>query len=179
MSLTTTQLQALKADILANAGTIPAGQPWTGSFGGVAVSAVPNSVDGNAAVAGYYNQPASPSWTTWRKSVALLDVANAINGADLGNLTTANHTRLQSAIMLSTAGIDASLSDRRAFFADIFSSFPTTTSQLAALWKRLATRAQKLFSTGTGTDTTPATTASNVGDGFTLAGTDVLSALNS
>lgn len=181
MALTTQQYAALKADILANAGTIPAGQPWTGSFAGVAVSAVPNTTDGNVAVAGYYNQSASPSFTTWRKSVTIIEVGNSLNGTDLSGLTSLNHTRLQTVVMLSQAGVDASLADRRQFFDDIFSGTggATTRAQLLVLWKRLATRTQKLFSTGTGSDASPAITASNVGDSFTLSGADVLNALNS
>lgn len=181
MPLTTQQYATLKADILANAGTIPAGQPWTGSFAGIAVSAVPNSTDGNAAVAGYYNQAASPSWTTWRKNVTIQEVGDNLNGTDLSGLSSLNHTRLQTVVQLSQAGINASLADRRQFFDDIFggSGGATTRAQLLVLWKRLASRAQKLFSTGPGTDTSPATTASNVGDSFTLSGGDVLNALNS
>lgn len=181
MALTIQQYAALKADIAANAGTIPAGQPWTGPFAGAAVKDVPNSTDGNAAVAGYYNQAASPSWTTWRKSVSILEVGNNLNGTDLSGLTSLNHTRLQTVVMLSQSGIDASLADRRQFFDDIFagSGGATTRAQLLVLWKRLATRAQKLFSTGTGSDASPAITASNVPDAFTLAGSDVLNALNS
>lgn len=181
MALTTAQLQALKADIAANAGTIPAGQPWTGAYAGIAVSAVPNTADGNAAVAGWYNLAAAPAFTTWRKSVTIQEVGDNLNGTDLSGLSSLNHTRLQTVVQLSQAGINASLADRRQFFDDIFSGTggATTRAQLLVLWKRLATRAQKLFATGTGSDASPATTASNVGDTFTLSGGDVLNALNS
>lgn len=40
--LTPSQLATLKAHIAANTSTIPTGQPWTGSFGGTQVNAVPN-----------------------------------------------------------------------------------------------------------------------------------------
>lgn len=181
MALTVAQLQALKADVMANTGTIPAGQPWTDAFAGVAVNAVPDTASGNAAVAAYYNQPALPSWTTWRKSVTIVEVGNNLNGNDLSGLSSLNHTRLQTVVMLSQAGIDASLPDRRQFFDDIFSGTggATTRAQLLVLWKRLASRAQKLFSTGTGSDAAPATTASNVGDGFLLSPADILNAYNS
>jgi hypothetical protein len=181
MALTVAQLQTLKADILANANTIPAGQPWTGSFAGVAVSAVPNTGDGNAAVAGWYNLAATPNFTTWRKSVSILEVGNNLNGTDLGGLSSLTHTRLQTVVMLSQQGVDASLADRRQFFDDIFSGAggTTTRAQLLVLWKRLASRAQKLFSTGTGSDASPATTASNIPDSFVLSGSDILNAFNS
>jgi hypothetical protein len=175
------QLQALKADILANTGTIPAGQPWTDALAGVAINAIPDTGVGNAVVAAYYNQPAAPAWTIWRKNVTILEVGNNLNGAELGGLSSLNHTRLQTVVMLSQLGIDASLADRRQFFDDIFSGSPgaTTRAQLLVLWKRIATRAQKLFSTGPGSDAFPATTANNVGDGFLLSPADVLNAFNS
>jgi hypothetical protein len=181
MALTTAQLQSLKADVLANVGTIPAGQPWTDAFGGVAINAIPDTGVGNAVVAAYYNQPAVPAWTTWRKNVTILEVGNNLNGTDLGGLSSLNHTRLQTVVMLSQLGIDASLADRRQFFDDIFSGAggATTRAQLLVLWKRTATRAQKLFSTGTGSDAFPATTASNVGDNFLLSPADILNAYNS
>jgi hypothetical protein len=181
MSLTAAQTSALKADILANAGTVPAGQPWTNTFAGVQVKAVPNTADGNATVAGWYNQAAAPAFTTWRKNVTILEIGNNLNGTDLSGLSSLNHTRLQTVVMLSQGGVDASLSDRRQFFDDIFSGTggATTRAQLLVLWKRPATYAQKLYATGAGTDAAPATTAGNVGDAFTLSGGDVLNALNS
>jgi hypothetical protein len=180
MPLTAAQLAALKADVLANTWTIPAGQTWTNTFAGMQVKAVPNTADGNATVAGWYNQPAVPNFTTWRKNVGITEIGNNLSGTDLSGLSSLNHTRLQTVVMLSQGGVDASLADRRQFFDDIFSGTggATTRAQLLVLWKRLATYAQKLYSTGAGTDTTPATTASNVGDGFTLSGGDVLTALN-
>jgi hypothetical protein len=182
MSLTAAQTAALKADILAQAGTVPAGQPWTNTFAGVQVKAVPNTADGNLAVAGWYNQAAVPAFTTWRKNVPIAEVGNKLNGTELAGLTSLNHTRLQTVVMLSQGGVDASLPDRRQFFDDIFSGAggTITRGQLLALWKQLATYAQKLFSTGTGTGvgTDAATTAANIPDGFLLSGGDVLNALN-
>ncbi len=76
------------------------------------------------------------------------------------------------------AGVNPSLADRRQCFDDIFSGAggATTRANLLALWKRLATFAQKLFSTGTGSDAVPATTNTNVGDTFTLTTADVTEA---
>lgn len=48
MPLTAAQLATLKSDVAANNNTIPAGQPWTNAYAGVAVSAVPNTGDGVA-----------------------------------------------------------------------------------------------------------------------------------
>jgi hypothetical protein len=181
MPLTTAQLTALRNDILSNQNTIPAGQPWTGSFAGVAVKDVPNSGDGNAAVAGWYGQLASPPWTTWKKLVSISEVGDKVNGGELAGLTSLNNTRLQTVVLLSPGGVNPSLADRRQFFDDIFSGAggATTRGNLLALWKRLASYAQKLFSTGTGSDAAPATTAANIGDSFALTGSDVEAARNS
>jgi hypothetical protein len=56
-------------------------------------------------------------------------------------------------------GINPSRTDQRAFFDDVFSaaSGDSTRAALLALWKRLATRVEKLFATGTGSDASPAT----------------------
>lgn len=63
----------LKAKIAANTNTIPAGQPWTGSFAGAQVKDVPNSPDGNAAVAGWYNL--ATAYLVWKTDAdkALVD----------------------------------------------------------------------------------------------------------
>jgi hypothetical protein len=56
------------------------------------------------------------------------------------------------------AGVNPSLPDCRQFFDDIFSGAggTNTRANLLALWKRLATRAEKLYATGTGSDPSPA-----------------------
>jgi hypothetical protein len=166
MALTTAQLQALKASIDADP----------------ALSAQPNNSDGHAAVAAAYNLPASPAWTIWRKAVPLSEIARALNGTELAGLTSLNHTRLQTVITLTNAagGADPSDADNRAFFDDIFSGAGgvNTRAALLILWKKLATRAQKLFSTGTGSDASPAITAANVGESFVLTAFDVDAARN-
>lgn len=179
--LTPTQLTTLKTDIAANVNTIPAGQPWTGPYATIQVKSVPNTGDGNAAIAGWYNQVASPTWTVWKTSVTVGQVGDSVNGAELAGLTSLNNTRLQTVILLSTGGINPSLVDRRQFFDDIFSGAGgvTTRGQLLVLWKRVASSIQKLLSTGTGSDAVPATISSNIGDSFTLTGSDVETARNS
>jgi hypothetical protein len=167
LPLTAAQLSSLKNDILADG----------------ALSAQPNNPDGNAAIANAYNLPASPAWTIWRKAVPLSEIAKALNGTELAGLTSLNHTRLQTVITLTNAagGADPSDADNRAFFDDVFSGAggTNTRASLLALWKKFATRAQKLFSTGTGSDASPATTAANVGESFLLTGADVEQARNS
>ena len=177
MPLTPAQLPTLKTNIAANVATIPAGYPWSGVFVGQAISAVPNSGDGNVAVAGWYNLAASPAWTLWRKAVPLSEIAVNLNGTEMAGLTTANHTRLQTIITLISAsgGANASDADTRAFFDDIFSGAGgvTTRANLLVLWKKLATNNEKLFSTGTGSDVAPATTAANFGEFNSLSASEV------
>lgn len=84
MPLTPAQLATFKTAILANTGTIPAGFPWSGGFVGTAVNAVPNTSDGNAAVAGWYSQLASPTYLAWHTAVSIKTVRAA---ADLGKYT--------------------------------------------------------------------------------------------
>jgi hypothetical protein len=58
-----------------------------------------------------------------------------------------------------SAGVNPSLIDVRQMFDDIFSGAggTNTRANLLALWKRLATRGEKIFATGTGSDPSPGT----------------------
>lgn len=180
MALTAAQLQTLKSDIAANAATIPAGQPWTGAFAGVAVKNVPNSGDGNAAVAGWYNQSAAPAFTAWKVNVSLGDVGKTFNAAELAGLTSLNTQRLQNLAAWLEAGVNPALATIRQFFDDVFSGAGgvNTRASLLVLWKRFATYAQRLFAAGTGSDASPAVLATNTGDAFVLTAADVNTALN-
>lgn len=73
MPLSPAQLQTLKTAIAANATTI--------SFGGsnVAINAIPNNDDGNAAIAAWYNLDASPVYKVWNTSVALASIRGTVN----------------------------------------------------------------------------------------------------
>lgn len=165
-TLTGAQLTALKAHIQADG----------------ALSALPSNSDGHFAVAAAMNLPASPNFTIWKKMVPLGEIANAINGTELAGLSSLNHTRLQTVVTLTNAaeGANPSKADQRAFWDDIFSGAGGTNTRAAllALWKKLATRAEKLFSTGAGSDASPATTDANIGSGFLLAAGDVEAARN-
>ena len=145
MSLTQTQLTTLKADIAADS----------------VLSLVPETADGSATVAAAYNLNANPPFTVWKTNVSITEVGNNIVATDLAGLSTLNSTRLQTVVMLSQDGINASLSDRRAFFDDIFSGAggAATRAKLLILWKRLATRAEKLYAIpqSPGSDASPST----------------------
>lgn len=143
MPLTTAQATTLKADIAAN----------------LDLSAIPNSYDGALDIARLYNLEAAPAFTVWKTNVPIGTVGKAFNGAELAGLTTANQSRLQTIAHYLIDGVNPSLLDNRMFFDDVFSGTggATTRASLLAVWKRPATRIEKLFSTGTGTVLSPAT----------------------
>lgn len=146
MALSPAQLATLKTDI-ANDPTL---------------NSKPNNSDGNTDIASAYNALASPSFTVWKTLVTISDVGKNINGTELAGLTANNLTRLQTIAIFSAAGVNPSLPDQRQFFDDVFSGAggTVTRASLLALWKRLATRGEKLYantSGGNGSNATPAT----------------------
>jgi hypothetical protein len=142
-ALTAAQLAILRADIQADA----------------TLNAFPNNSDGAFAIAAAYNLPASPAFTVWKSNVTIGQIGDKINASELAGLTSLNTQRLQAISEYSPQGVNPSLPDRRAFFDDVFSGAggTITRANLLALWKRFATRAEKLFATGTGSDASPAT----------------------
>lgn len=143
MALTLAQQAILKTDVLADA-----------SF-----NSLPHNSDGGDAIAKAYNLLAVPNFTVWKTNVSINDVGKKFNGSELSGLTTGNQSRLQTLAQYLANGVNPSLLDNRQFFDDVFSGAggTTTRANLLALWKRFATRAEKLFATGTGTDAVPAT----------------------
>lgn len=141
--VTTAQLPALKAAIVADS----------------ALNAQPRTSDGDEAIAQAFNVAASPAATVWKTQVGITQIGDNIAATELAGLSSLNSTRLQTLVVLSADGVNPSLADRRQFFDDIFSGAggTITRGRLMVLWKRLATRAEKLFATGTGTDAAPAT----------------------
>ena len=139
--LTPAQLAAIKADIIANSD----------------LNSQPNTADGAFEIARLYNLQASPAFTVWKTLVSISDVGAAFNGTELGNLTTANTGRLTAIAAFMGVGIRPYLADQRQMFSDIFSTGGVTSASLQVLWKRLATRIEKLFATGTGSNGAPAT----------------------
>ena len=143
MAFSTSQLAAVKADIAANSD----------------LNTKPNNSDGNDAIAILYNAAASPAWTVWKTNVSINDVGKKFVGTELAGLTTGNQSRLQTLAAYLAGGVNPTLSDNRLFFDDIFSGAGGTNTRAAllVLWKRTATRLEKLLSTGTGSDAVPAT----------------------
>lgn len=116
-------------------------------------------IDGNLdGLAALLNANASPAFTAWKTNVTITQVGDHLVATELAGLSTLNATRLQTIVAFSSGGVNPSLADRRAFFDDVFSGAGgvLTRAKLLLLWKRLATRTEKLFSTGTGSDASPA-----------------------
>lgn len=182
MPLTSAQKAALKADILANTAPIPAGQPWTNSFAGTQVKDVPNSGDGNATLAGWYNQTASPAYVVWRD----LPMETVLNTITFANMTPADavpttpdlSVQVWMARSLSCQGKQFNLqnlingrttapmkrTNYRAAMQDCLTNIPAGASGalVAANWvgvrdgaKFNATYAEKAMATGAGTSATP------------------------
>lgn len=143
MALTTAQLATLKADILADP----------------VLAAKPLNSDGAFDIAKAYNLAASPAFTVWKTLVPIGEVGKAFSGSELAGLTTGNQSRLQTLAQYLADGVNPSILENRQFFDDVFSGAGgvNTRAKLLALWKRLATRGEKLFATGTGSDASPAT----------------------
>jgi hypothetical protein len=168
VNLTTAQMQTIKADIAANANTVLIqGVP-------TAIGAVPHTSDAAAAVADWYNQSASPTFTVWRTSVSNADCVKCTTWVDFIALGQGQRDAWQ--FMLSSGRLDASDPNVRAGVSAIFGVGTATTTALLAVAKRSATNAEKLMATGTGTVGNPGTmvvegglTGTNVDDAWNLA----------
>jgi len=144
MALTPAQLPVLKAAIAAETDPTFVGYRTANSTG---------------AMADWYNEATSPAFVLWRTNVTIRETGQAFNGTEWAGMTTANHTRLQTVAQYLDQGYNASLADVRAMFNDIWSGAggATTRASLLALWKRVSSKVEKIYATGTGSDASPAT----------------------
>jgi hypothetical protein len=122
--------------------------------------AAPMFTDGNLqGLADYYNGNAEPAFIVWRSEVPASAIGNAWVGTDIDGMSALNMQRLQLLLASSPSGtFDMTRSDRRAGFENPFGTNANNASRVAmrAAWKRLATRFEKLFAVGTGSDASPA-----------------------
>jgi hypothetical protein len=111
-------------------------------------------------IADALNLPASPTFIVWKRNETLQNIGAAFNAAELAARSAADQTRLQTIAAYFREGLNPSLASVRTAFDDIFSGTGGTLTRTAllALWKRSkpATRFEKLFATGTGSDASPA-----------------------
>ena len=110
-------------------------------------------------LADYMNAAASPAFIVWKSNVVIGEVGKKFNATELAGLTSLNTQRLQNLAAWLIEGVNPSLASIRQFFDDIFSGAGGTNTRTAllALWKRSATRVEKVFAAGTGSDAVPAT----------------------
>jgi hypothetical protein len=165
MPLSPAQLTALKNDMAANTNTVLINGVPT------AINVVPHGAQNAQTIADWYNLPHA-TWTVWKSLVPLGEIGMAMDGSEAAGLTTANNTRLQVRAAFLVSGENPSIAGTRSFYADVFSTGGITAAALLSLWKKLATNSQKLFSTGTGSNASPATMTYEP----SLTGTDVINA---
>ena len=122
------------------------------------LSAQPNNSDGHYAIAALLNADAAPAFTVWKTNVPRDEVGKAFVATALAAITAGNNDKLSNFAQWNDV-VNPSRADQRAFFDDVFSvaAGASTRAALLALWKRIATRGEKLYATGTGSDGSPAT----------------------
>lgn len=148
MALTQAQLATLKADILADP----------------VLNAKANNSDGAFEIAAAYNLIAVPDFWVWRTAVTKHEITNDTSR----NLTTftwvgngfitrsVGEQAAWTELFNSSLTINPSRPSVRQAFLDIFSGVGNAAANrihLDTVARRKATRAQKLFATGTGLDT--------------------------
>ncbi len=154
--MTDAQLQALaaaiRADVLATPTAVIPGYTDNGTWTLSQAMTVRNDI----ALTAWENS--ASTFIAWKSSVTIRETGQAFNGTEWAGMTTANHTRLQTVAQYLSA-YSPGLADIRAMFNDIWSGAGGTITRpaLLALWKRQATRAEKVFATGNGADATPGT----------------------
>lgn len=120
------------------------------------LNSIPAGSDGDVQIAALMNAQASPAFTVWKTSVPVADVKDTLNYTTFIGRSGAE--REAFAFMLSNHVINPSRPNIRQGVADIFSGAGGSDQRDAflVLFKRLATRAEKLFATGTGSNAVPA-----------------------
>ena len=149
--LSVTQLTTLKADILADP----------------ILAAQPNNSDGAFAIAAAYNLPAAVDYWVWRSFVSQEECVGATSVDSTNWSWTSYISRSQGErdvwreMFADTGGINPSRANVRQGLQDIFSGAggAAQRTHLLAVARRKATRAEKLFATGTGSTGLPGTMA--------------------
>lgn len=151
MELTSAQKLTLKNAILA--------EPAVAAF-------VAAGDDGS--IAAYYNESDSPAYWVWRTNVSLTEVTDLPSqDATVFSWTALIARSVQEILvwqdMFKNGYVNPSKDNIRQGFADIFSgnqnSAPAQRTHLLTVARRLATRAERLFATGTGSTGSPGTMA--------------------
>ena len=148
MALTSAQKTALNAHITASSD----------------LNVFPNTADGAFAIAALLNLDALPDFWVWRTSVTKREVVNQPSRTGTSFIWAGNGFITRSAgelecfnqLFNTTLTCNPSLPNVRQAFIDIFSGVGNAAlnrTHLDIVGRRKATRAEKLFATGTGLDT--------------------------
>ena len=141
--LTPAQLATLKADILADP----------------VLAALPANSDGAWEIARVYNLEASPEWIVWKTDVDPEDIMR--NGMDWTRVDNLSVGKARIWDWMTKLGVfNASKANIRSGIDAVWVGTSADLAVRALVYthcKRAATRIEKLFSSGTGTDGSPAT----------------------
>lgn len=144
MALTTAQLQTLKADILADQ----------------ALASKPMTSAGALEIVAAYKLAASPSWVVWKSSLSRKESqADGFDWTQCDNLTT-GQARIWEWIFDSSGVMNPSEPGVRSGISECWkgtSAKVAVATFVLGKCKRDANRAEKLFSSGSGTTLSPAT----------------------
>lgn len=129
-------------------------------------------------MAGRYN--ALSTFVVRRRSVLAAEIGPALNYIAVSSLTTANRDRATTFIILNPLSF-APTADVESYWDATFSGAlggqgQATRDALVALWRRIVTRGERLFCTGTGTTVAPGTLGAFEG---TISAQDISDALRS
>lgn len=140
--MTPEQLQTLKAAILADP----------------VLSAYPQSIDGAYDMATYLRGMASPVFTVWNSAMTpeISRAAVVVGATQLDSLTAGKRDAL---LYIVSGTLDCTKAAVRQALDDLTGSQNVLKAAIVAAEKRPALRIEKILSTGTGSEASPATTA--------------------
>lgn len=145
--LTQAQALALKADIIADP----------------AFASVPPNSDGAFTIAAAYNQPATPAFLVWRTSVTQDEIMqNGFDWVQVDNLSVGKARIWEWLFANEGRVMNPSKPNVRAGIDECWKGTVAMLAVRAIIYghcKRNASRAEKLFATGAGSDASPATMA--------------------
>lgn len=148
-ALTTAQLLTLKAAIDAD--------PM--------LSVLPNNSDSAFTIAAAFNSPANPVFIVWKTRVSLDEIQqNGFDWTQVDNLTDPKARTWEWMFNNQERTVNPSKLNVRAGINEVWQGTAGKLNVRAQVYvhcKRSASRAEKLFSTGTGSDADPATMASS------------------
>lgn len=123
----------------------------------VTLNAYPMTSDGAYAIAQAMNLLAAPVFIVWRTNVSSEEYRKAFVWTEVDSMTTGKARIIEWMTGSFKETLNPSDINVRQGIADAFAANTTTRANLLALSKRSATRAEKLFAAGTGSDADPAT----------------------